>query len=94
MKLSEAIEAALQTSYYNSVHYMCCALKDINQGKHVSAVMVMVQKVAAQGTYHYVNTMWSALSWYREDNCLPDPSQDDVKQLYVWWVFDLKRKGL
>lgn len=96
MKLSEAIEKMLVTGKYGSnCEFMCCALDTAGLEEFINAVQDMVAtiKVGCKRSYplacalhdaHIIDTniqTWNETLKY-------------TKQLYCWWVFDLKRKGL
>lgn len=98
MKLSAAIEQAIVSGTY-SVHneFMCIALADLGY-KHLAAdVTEMVSTI-------HPNTGDIPLSCALHARGLVDLDlgagwshvtiHEYCKQLYCWWVFDLKRKGL
>lgn len=100
MKLSAAIELMIVSGNY-SVHneFMCLVLRDCGHGDHVEAVQDMVYEINPAGRRGY------PLICALHDNAECSFDLDDVgvghkeefeytKQLYCWWVFDLKRKGL
>lgn len=98
MKLSEAIEQMLVTKVY-SLHmpYMCIVLGyEDNTSLHIKSVVEMVN-----GIYHNTGDIPLVCALhYRNLMNINDGSWSDARQfdytqqLYCWWVFDLKRKGL
>ena len=97
MKLSAAIEEAITSGVYNKVagEFMCLALKEIGQGDHVAAVRELVNSI-------HPNTKDIPLICALHEKGIvniDDGSIDHAgefaitKQLYCWWVFDLKRQG-
>lgn len=96
MKLSAAIEQAITSGTYNQRdEYMCWVLRDMEQRDHIDAVQDMVHAIHPEGRRGY------PLACALHDagiHSLHDESRADnfeyTKQLYCWWVFDLKRKGL
>lgn len=94
MKLSEAIELALvNKAYCVETPYMCHALVNINLDEFVGHVMAMVKNI-----YPWAHSLLGALGYINAPcrNWLADDCTNFqvTKQLYCWWVFDLKRKGL
>lgn len=92
MKLSEAIEHALKKRVYDQFNpYMCNAMESLDHTYHVPAIEEMVESIAPDNY-----TLWGALNDTRPE--FIGMSQADqfafTSQLYCWWVFDLKRKGL
>lgn len=92
MKLSEATEHALLNGFYTFDNpYMCNAMHTLGLTRHVQSIEVMLDTISP-GNF----TLWGALY----DAGLVSTVNEDVdgfnytSQLYVWWVFDLKRKGL
>lgn len=97
-KLSQAIEAAIvSNAYAHSSHFMCIALRRINQGHHVNAVHDMVSTIHKSSSTYRDLPLLCALDnagiFDVEDTTTKEQS-DYTTQLYCWWVFDLKRKGL
>lgn len=103
MKVSEAIELALETYYMDGdlKHtFMCLTLRTMCQqglipnDDYVSARLavktlvrgIMPDSVALGQALQYAGVTTSSIEFKEE--C------DIFKQLYIWWVFDLKRKGL
>ena len=96
MKLSEAIEQMLVTGCYSLVdQYMCHVLSNNNLGRFKSDVEDMVMTIRPQNyrgsplvcalhESHFINM--NEMTW--------DEMFSYTTQLYCWWVFDLKRKGL
>lgn len=97
MKLSAAIEEAITSGTYNQVNeFMCIVLGQMNQRQHINAVQDMVYSIhPSMGDI----PLSCALHAKRLIN-LNDGSWSSAQifaytqQLYCWWVFDLKRKGL
>lgn len=91
MKLSAAIELALTSGKYEgNLSFMCWALEALEQNEHIPQVMALV---------HSFNPQCSSLSGAIDCSTMDwesiNPDMDELtKELYVWWVFDLKRKGL
>lgn len=91
MKLSEAIELALTSGEYTAqLSFMCWALERMGQSEHVPAVMVLVHSFNPTCSSMSGAIDCSVMNW---ENVNPD-MDELTKELYVWWVFDLKRKGL
>lgn len=101
MNLSTAIEHALINSWYSlDTHtlgrsaYMCNVLKHAGLNHMVQAVQEMVHSI------HSSHIKQQALISALYDAGYLDPDLPRIEQfaytteLYVWWVFDLKRKGL
>lgn len=89
MKLSEAIEKALTSGMYkDNLCFMCWALEAMGQSEHIPAVMDLVHSFN-----HECRSLSGALSCYESTNHIKDLDLHTT-ELYVWWVFDLKRKGL
>lgn len=96
MKLSEAIEQMLVTPgcYSPQNEYMCHVLSANNLGRFKSDVEDMVLTI--HQSYRGVPLV-CALHESRiinMNNMGWREMFDYTTQLYVWWVFDLKRKGL
>lgn len=92
MKLSAAIEYCLIEGEYNRTHeYMCHVLRDIGQREHIPAVQAMVRSIDPE-----CNSLAGALYLVIDDSAnWPSGCMFNfTKQLYCWYVFDLKRKGL
>lgn len=97
MKLSAAIEEAITSGTYNQCNeFMCIVLGQMNQRQHIDAVEEMVCSIhfntggiplsCALHSARYINLndgSWSSAQIFKY-----------TQQLYCWWVFDLKRKGL
>lgn len=102
MKLSAAVEKAIREGIYGTHDpYMCHALQTMGYVEHVHAVQLMIQ------TIHPTAALGNPLVCALDDSpnavfCFADYSEDvsrkrefqHLRQLYCWWVFDLKRKGL
>lgn len=94
MNLSEAIERCLLDGHYDIENaYMCNALYRLGAevvDEHVESVRALVDSIR-ENEY----TLWGALydSGYI-DGLTEAEAFQYTTQLYVWWVFDLKRKGL
>lgn len=97
MKLSAAIELAITSGVYNQCNeFMCIALSNMDLKEHIPAVTALVSSihynkvdiplVCALHSKGYINTNYGGMS--RQEQFAY------TKQLYCWWVFDLKRKGL
>lgn len=93
MKLSAAIEQAVQTQYYHDMGFMCHALQAIDQYEHVPAVEAKVREIGGDPD---LTVMSNALQAWGIPICDMDYEEEInyLKQFYCWWVFDLKRKGL
>lgn len=96
MKLSEAIEHCLVSGMYEIDNaYMCNALwssAHIGFDDHINSVRKLVDSISKD---EY--TLWGALYEAHRHMINGTTEADDfavTSQLYVWWVFDLKRKGL
>lgn len=96
MKLSQAIEHMLVTGRYSRQNeYMCHVLSNDGLDQFKSDVEDMVLSIRPQ-SYRGVPLI-CALHESRFINMNEMTWQamfDYTKQLYCWWVFDLKRKGL
>lgn len=96
MKLSAAIELMLVSKKYNRFdEFMCLVLKDNDLGEHIDAVQDMVHAINptyALGYPLYSTLFESDLLGLRDMNF--EHAFKVTSELYVWWVFDLKRKGL
>lgn len=93
MKLSAAVENALVTGDYGNWrngHYMCIALS--GQPAHIKKVQELVDSI------HKAPYAGYPLACALHKAGYVDGSFDGIEayttQLYVWWVYDLKRKGL
>lgn len=96
MKLSEAIEHCLVTGVYSqSTPFMCVALKRASLGYLVHHVERLVGSIypSSWDSTPLANALNNARIFKMEDNT-EKASFDFNKQLYIWWVFDLKRKGM
>lgn len=96
MKLSQAIEAMLIGGFYNpSAEFMCHVLQRAGHEEHVEAVQDMVHVVWPSSRRGYP---LSCAVHDAEVYTYDDHSNLEMflfcQQLYCWWVFDLKRKGL
>lgn len=96
MKLSAAIEEMLVSRKYGaSCEFMCCALDNAGLDQFVNAVQDMVATIYAGKSrtwplacaLHDARIVNTNLQTWAETLAY-------TKQLYCWWVFDLKRKGL
>lgn len=101
MKLSAAIESALTDRMYSldglmygQSAYMCNVLKCAGHHDHVCSVQNMVHRINPNPVKE--QALVSAL--YDTGYITVSMSRADTfaytSELYVWWVFDLKRKGL
>jgi hypothetical protein len=89
MKLSEAIELAITSGRYpKKSQYMCFILEDLEQKEHKASVQEMVHKINP-----YYITLRGALLSTQQVTVDMDITKY-MLDLYCWWVFDLKRKGL
>ncbi len=96
-KLSDALEHCISTGSYPYSHrYMCEALAAASLEDFKTDVMRMVKSVDPSCI-----SLFGALSMRSamEGDIVYDPEGEDDKlaygrQFYIWWVFDLKRKGL
>lgn len=97
MKLSAAIEKAIKSGMYNQCNeFMCVVLDQMGEQLHVPAVTALVSSIhpnsgdiplaCALHARKYMNI--NDGSWSHEQQFAY------TQQLYIWWVFDLKRKGL
>lgn len=97
-KLSQALEQALVSGQYKkSSCYMCVALRRMGQEHHVGAVHDMVFSIHKDETAYRDLPLLCALHDVKLVNVNDkDHAAHDAytTQLYCWWVFDLKRKGL
>lgn len=96
MKLSAAIELAITSGEYNPCcEYMCVTLKKMKMEHHVEAVQQMVHSIYPRG--YGDQPLICAL---HDAKVLDMETMTNLQQfihnqqLYCWWVFDLKRKGL
>lgn len=96
MKLSEAIEQAIVSGTYNQCcEYMCVTLRKMNMEHHVQAVQQMVNNINPRAyddqplicALHDAGILDMGIMTQAEQFTYN-------QQLYCWWVFDLKRKGL
>lgn len=97
MKLSAAIEKMLVTGVYKYLEdeYMCCVLNRHNLEEHVSAVQDMVQTIKPNVCRNYpLACALHDADIYSLHVHTNREMFEFCKQLYCWWVFDLKRKGL
>lgn len=101
MKLSAAIEKALIDKMYSldgymygQSSYMCIVLKAAGRYDLANLVADMVQGISPN-PYHG-QALVSALydTGYITDSMSRADTFAYTSELYVWWVFDLKRKGL
>lgn len=97
MKISEAIEECLRSGDYNvNNEFMCIVLANAGHKRFVADVTEMVNSIHPNSG----DIPLSCALHERKLLNLNDGSWDDMrthlycKQLYCWWVFDLKRKGL
>lgn len=92
MKLSEAIERALLKKYYSFDNaFMCNALYTMGYWRHLEAIEAMLDTISLDNNTligALVDVYPSFLEKSREEKFAY------TSQLYCWWVFDLKRKGL
>lgn len=96
MKLSKVIEIAIRTEAYNlREEYMCLALDHMSQNEHIISVQALVRSIRPDAPISY------PLVCALHDKGIINMSNMTfvemfmyTKQLYCWWVFDLKRKGL
>ena len=97
MKLSEAIELTITSGTYNQCNeFMCIALGNKKLHQFIPDVEEMVNSIhpntggiplsCALHAKHYINL--NDGSWKHAQIFAY------TQQLYCWWVFDLKRKGL
>lgn len=96
MKLSAAIEMALTERRYHPANpYMCNAMYSMGHSQHEASIQEMVDSIAMDKNGDGL-TLSQALK--QVDKSKMSWTLDDMfeytKQLYCWWVFDLKRKGL
>ena len=93
MKLSAAIEQALVTGTYGSSehgYYMCLALA--SWPEHVAEVQKLVNTLHID-TYDGIPLACALYkAGYLDENL--KGSEQYTTQFYIWWVYDLKRKGL
>lgn len=101
MKLSEAIEKALTDRMYSLTgcmwgqsSYMCVVLKAWGRRDLAKSVEDMVQGISPNP--YRGQALVSALyeTGYITDSMSRAEQFAYTTELYVWWVFDLKRKGL
>lgn len=98
MKLSQAIEEALTSGVYNQCNSFMCNVLNVAHG---SEMMEQLQNHLSEifqneGKRPLINQLW--VIEYKK----PGFSQDEfcktnferTQEWYVWFVFDLKRKGL
>ena len=96
MKLSDAIQQCLETVYPNFERYMCRALERQGLAEFKPSVMELVTSINGWS----LSLLGALLTASAQDGCIQfDPANDEeklayVRELYIWWVFDLKRKGL
>ena len=97
MKLSGAIEECLLSGKYNvNNEFMCIALSDAGYKKFTADVTEMVNSIHPNSGDIPLSCALHAKKLLN----LNDGSWSKMrthlycKQLYCWWVFDLKRKGL
>jgi hypothetical protein len=96
MKLSAAIEQALVSGTYNQCNeFMCCVLNDMDLDNHIPAVQAMVATIAPKPYpgMPLCNALHEAKIIDVNRDCYT-ATFAYTKQLYCWWVFDLKRKGM
>lgn len=97
MKLSEAIEQTIVSGTYNQCNeFMCIALGNMNLHQFIPDVQELVYSIlpntgdiplsCALHSMHYININDGSMSHAQQFAY--------TQQLYCWWVFDLKRKGL
>lgn len=96
MKLSQAIEQMLVTRRYgNQCEFMCCVLDHANLSEFVNDVQDMVASIYDSG-----KPTWPLACALHDAGIIDTNNQTwsetlaYTTQLYCWWVFDLKRKGL
>lgn len=96
MKLSTAIEHCIVSGVYNpSEEFMCHALKNEGLAKHVKAVHDMVQTIKPGCRSGYpLSCAVHDQNIFTFDGHTNLEMFRFTKQLYCWWVYDLKRKGL
>ena len=96
MKLSEAIEHCLVSGAYVACgRYMCLALERVKEDYHVDSVRAMMEKIDKRED-RFNSSLVGVLFWNQILSAdLTNHAVDKyTTELYVWWVFDLKRKGL
>lgn len=96
MKLSAAIEKMLVERKYNRFdEFMCLVLRDNYLSEHIDAVQDMVHAINPEYPYGYplYSTLYESALLDIQDMELAEAFKVTT-ELYVWWVFDLKRKGL
>lgn len=102
MKLSRIIELALVKHYGvgdRKFNFMCHAVEELQEEDLITKKQL---SEAHSAIYEMISTidkgctaLVSALhrtGIVEEDRCIPNMPY--TTQLYVWWVFDLKNKGL
>lgn len=98
MKLSEAIEEALTSGVYNQCNSFMCNVLDVAHGQpmrdelqsHLSEIF------QGDGERPLINQLWDIErkkpGFVEEEFWFNDFNR--TQEWYVWFVFDLKRKGL
>ena len=98
MKLSQAIEEALTSGVYNQCNEFMCNV--LNQA-HGQSMMEDLQDHLAE-VFHNVGDLPLSVQIHRIESRKPGFNELEywktsfrrTQQWYVWFVFDLKRKGL
>ena len=97
MKLSQAIEKAIVSKTYAPYvnEFMCNIMNVQGMQHHTESIQDMVATIYPEGNRSQPLICALIDAGIREaeyDNDLEDFAY--TKELYCWWVFDLKRKGL
>lgn len=98
-KLSAVLEQAIRTGIYQRREFMCFALQDMLTKKKAHPYIEQVQDMVVSIHPSCVSLL-GALNMTGAPCTLlladGDYSATDemTHQFYIWWIFDLKRKGL
>lgn len=100
MKLSTAIERALIDKMYSmnghmygQSEFMCNVLAKDGLHDHVCSVQAMVQQINPSPVKKQALVAALFNAGYITDSMSRADTFAYTTELYVWWVFDLKRKG-
>ena len=103
MKVSQIIELALKNEYGLEKPFMCNCVHNLHDTdvinlqdgqKTIDAIGDLLKQIAGPDgipSVTLVGTLWDKGYLLKDETIMSLPY---TTELYVWWVFDLKRKGL